>query len=140
MKPQRSIVKIAGKWLFGILFIVAGANHFRSPDTYMKIMPPYLPFHRELVLISGVFEVALGALLLVPPVSSVAAWGLIALLIAIFPANIYLYQHQEILPGPPLLHLLRLPLQGLLIAWAWAYTNPLTRPVLTSGGEPPRTF
>jgi uncharacterized membrane protein len=123
MTVQRSVWKLAGKWLFGVLFVVAGANHFRSPGMYMKIMPPYLPFHRPLVLLSGVFEIALGALLLVPEVSWLAAWGLIALLIAVFPANIYLYQHQEILPGPPLLHLLRLPLQGVLIGWAWLYTK-----------------
>jgi uncharacterized membrane protein len=116
--------KLIGKWLFGILFVLAGANHFRSPDMYMKIMPPYLPFHRALVLISGAFEIALGALLLVPQVSWLAAWGLIALLIAIFPANIYLYQHQEFLPGPPFVHLLRLPFQGVLIWWAWLYTKP----------------
>jgi uncharacterized membrane protein len=120
--------KLAGKWLFGILFVAAGANHFRSPDMYMKIMPPYLPFHRELVLVSGAFEIILGGLLLVPHLSWLAAWGLIVLLIAIFPANIYLYQHQEILPGPPLLHLLRLPVQGVLIWWAWLYTKPERKP------------
>ena len=123
MANQTSLGKSAGKWILGILFVLAGANHFRSPETYLKIMPPYLPWHRELVLVSGGFEIALGALLLVPHVSWLAAWGLIALLIAIFPANIYLYQHQEILPGPPLLHLLRLPLQGVLIWWAWLYTG-----------------
>jgi uncharacterized membrane protein len=89
----------------------------------MKIMPPYLAWHRPLVFVSGVAEIGLGALLLVPKFSAIAAWGLIALLIAIFPANIYLYQHQEILPASPTLHLLRLPLQGVLILWAWAYTR-----------------
>jgi uncharacterized membrane protein len=128
MISQRSLWKQVGKWVLGILFVLAGANHFRSPDMYMKIMPPYLPFHRPLVLISGVFEMVLGALLLVPSVSWLAAWGLIALLIAIFPANIYLYQHQEILPGPPLLHLLRLPMQGVLIWWAWVYTKREQKP------------
>jgi uncharacterized membrane protein len=120
--------KSLGKWLFGLLFVVAGANHFRETDLYMKIMPPYLPFHRPLVLISGLFEIALGALLLVPQFSWLAAWGLIALLIAIFPANIYLYQHTEILPAPPLLHLVRLPLQGLMIWWAWIYTKQERKP------------
>ena len=78
MISQRSFWKQVSKWVFGILFVLAGANHFRSPDMYMKIMPPYLPFHRPLVLISGVFEMVLGALLLVPSVSWLAAWGLIA--------------------------------------------------------------
>ena len=71
--------KLIGKWIFGILFVAAGANHFRSPEMYMKIMPPYLPFHRPLVLISGICEIGLGALLLIPRVSRLAAWGLIAL-------------------------------------------------------------
>ena len=107
---------------------------------YMKIMPPYLPFHRPLVLISGVFEMALGALLLVPQVSWLAAWGLIALFIAVFPANIYLYQHQEIFPVPPLVHLLRLPLQGVLIWWAWLYTKRERKPEPSQdlGGSPVR--
>ena len=123
MATARSIGRLVGIWIFGLLFVLAGINHFRSPGTYLKIMPPYLPWHGALVMVSGVFEVLLGLLLLVPPVSRLAAWGLIALLIAIFPANVYLYQHQEILPGPPLLHLLRLPLQGVLIWWAWLYTR-----------------
>ncbi len=123
MATARSIGKLAGIWIFGLLFVLAGVNHFRSPGMYLKIMPPYLPWHGALVMVSGVFEVLFGILLLVPRASRLAAWGLIALLIAIFPANIYLYQHQEILPGPPLLHLLRLPLQGVLILWAWIYTR-----------------
>ncbi len=112
-----------GKWIFGVAFILAGILHFLRPEAYMKIMPPYLPWHRPLVILSGVAEIGLGALLLVARFSPHAAWGLIALLIAIFPANIYLYQHQEILRAPPLLHLLRLPLQGVLIWWAWIYTR-----------------
>src|SRR4051812_33162848 len=86
-----------GRWTFGVLFIVAGAAHFVAPDTYVRIMPPYLPWHRPLVLISGGIEIILGILLLIPRTSRAAAWGLIILLVAIFPANIYLYQHQEIL-------------------------------------------
>ena len=115
--------RLVSKWVFGVAFIASGVLHFVRPDAYMKIMPPYLPWHWPLVFVSGVAEIGLGALLLVPKFSAIAAWGLIALLIAIFPANIYLYQHQEILPASPTLHLLRLPLQGVLILWAWAYTR-----------------
>jgi uncharacterized membrane protein len=115
--------RTVGRWIFGLLFILAGVGHFVSPQTYLKIMPPYLPMHRELVLLSGVFEVALGGMLLIPRWSRLAAWGLIALLVAVFPANIFLYQHQELLPLPPIVHLLRLPMQGLLILWAYAYTT-----------------
>ena len=69
----------------------AGTLHFIKPDFYLKIMPPYLPLHLELVYLSGFFEIALGVLLLVPRLSRFAAWGIIALLIAVFPANIYVY-------------------------------------------------
>jgi uncharacterized membrane protein len=73
--------------------------------------------------LSGVFEIALGLLLLVPQTTRLAAWGLIALLIAVFPANLFMYQHRELFQIPPLALLLRLPLQVLLIAWAWVYAR-----------------
>jgi uncharacterized membrane protein len=117
------ILKFAGKCLFATLFVFVGVEHFVSPDYFVRIMPPYLPFHRELVLVSGFFEIALGVLLLVPQTTHWAAWGLIALLIAVFPANIYMYQHRELFQIPPLVLLLRLPLQVLLIAWAWVYAR-----------------
>ncbi len=106
-----------------VFFIAAGTLHFLRPDLYLKIMPPYLPWHRTLVLLSGAIEIALGVLLLVPGTSQIAAWGLIALLVAVFPANIHLYLHQEIWPLPPVVHLLRLPMQAVLILWAYAYTR-----------------
>jgi len=119
-----STAKLIGKWIFGVLFVLAGVLHFAAPGFYMKIMPPYLPLHRELVFASGVAEVVLGILLLVPKTSRFAAWGLIALLIVVFPANIYVYQNRESFPqlSPPA-HLLRLPLQGVLILWAYVYTR-----------------
>src|SRR4051794_8428768 len=92
---------IAGRCLFAAIFLAAGVSHFTSTGSFLKIMPPYLPFPRELVLISGAIEVALGLLLLVPKASRFAAWGLVALLIAVFPANIYAYQHQELFPQFP---------------------------------------
>ncbi len=97
--------------------------HFAQSDFFTSIMPPYLPWHRELVYISGVAEAALGLLLIAPRFSRPAAWGIIALLIAVFPANIYLYQHQELLPAPPMVHFLRLPLQAVLILWAFWHTR-----------------
>ncbi len=77
-------------WLLGLFFVAGGANHFRDPDFYVKIMPPYLPWHLELVYLSGVAEFLLGFLVLIPKCRSLAAWGLIALLIAVFPANIHM--------------------------------------------------
>jgi uncharacterized membrane protein len=123
MANRPGVWMLVGKSVFAALFILAGVVHFIVPKSYVRIMPPYLPYHRPLVLLSGVFEIALGVLLLVPRFSNVAAWGLIALLIAVFPANIYLYQHQQIWPLAPLVHLLRLPMQGVLILWAFVYTR-----------------
>lgn len=111
--------------MLAIFMIGAGTMHFVNPGFYLRIMPPYLPLHDELVLLSGVCEVVLGVLLLVPRCSRWAAWGIIALLIAVFPANIYLYQHQDILPASPIIHLLRLPLQGVFILWAYWHTRPI---------------
>jgi uncharacterized membrane protein len=116
-------VKAVSKYLLALFMITAGIMHFVNPGFFLKIMPPWLPLHKELVLVSGVFEVLLGVLLLVPRISREAAWGIVALLIAVFPANIYLYQNQHILPASPVVHLLRLPLQGLFILWAWWLTR-----------------
>jgi uncharacterized membrane protein len=114
---------MAGQWAFAALFIVGGIGHFAATDFYAKMMPPYLPLHRPLVLLSGLIEIVLGVLLLIPRTSTFAAWGLVALLIAVFPANLHVYRHQELFPLPPLVHRLRLPLQGVLILWALAYTR-----------------
>lgn len=117
-------MKTLSKLPITVLLIVAGTLHFAKTDFFLKIMPPYLPWHRELVYLSGVCEIVLGVLLLIPRYCQFAAWGIIALLIAVFPANIYLYRHQEILPASPTIHFLRLPLQGLLILWVFCYTKP----------------
>ena len=117
-------IKTASKYLLAIFMIGAGTLHFVRPEFYLKIMPPYLPLHLELVYLSGFFEIALGLLLLVPRISRLAAWGIIALLIAVFPANIYLYQHQDLVPASPTVHFLRLPLQGVFILWAYWHTRP----------------
>jgi uncharacterized membrane protein len=118
-----SKTKTISKCVLALLMVGAGMMHFIRPDFYLKIMPPYLPFHWELVYLSGFCEIALGMLLLVPRFSRFAAWGVIALLIAVFPANTYVYQHQDVLPAPPIVHLLRLPLQGVLILWAYWHTK-----------------
>ena len=114
---------LVGRWIFAALFVAGGVGHFVKTDVYMRIMPPYLPYHRALVLLSGVFEVVLGIMLLVPTTSRLAAWGRIALLVAVFPANLFLYQHPEKFDLPPTLLLLRLPLPGVLILWAYPYTR-----------------
>lgn len=120
---RRRLWYLVGKRVFAALFIIAGVSHFVATDFFLKIMPPYMPFHLTLVLVSGLIEIILGILLLVPRYSRLAAWGVIALLIAVLPVNIYVYQHQELFPFHWFLHLLRLPLQGVLILWAFVYTR-----------------
>jgi uncharacterized membrane protein len=112
------------KWLLGIFFVAAGSNHFFRPDFYVRIMPPYLPCHLGIVYLSGVFEVALGALLLFPKTTKFAAWGLIALLIAVFPANVHMALYPSLYPEfSPTVLWSRLPLQGVMIAWAYWFTG-----------------
>lgn len=120
MRQAKSI----SKFILAIFMIIAGIMHFVNPAFFLKIVPPYLPLHKELVLVSGIFEVLLGILLMVPQTSRKAAWGIVALLIAVFPANLHLYQHQEILPASPIIHMLRLLLQGVFIVWAYWHARP----------------
>ena len=108
-----------------LVFVLAGAYHFVNVEFYLRMMPPYLPAHHFLIYTSGVFEIALGVLLLIPKFTRLAAWGLIALLIAVFPANIFMAQHAELFPEFSQTALyLRLPLQIVLIAWAFWFTRP----------------
>ena len=112
------------KWLFGIAFILAGINHFISTNFYLRMMPPVLPLPLFLVYLSGICEITLGVLLLVPKYSRLAAWGLIALLIAVYPANIYMAMNPQMFPEfSPTAQYLRLPLQLLLIALAYWFTK-----------------
>lgn len=117
-------IKVVSKTVLSLFLVFAGIMHFVRPEFFLKIVPPYLPFPMGLVLISGAFEMMLGASLWIPRLSRIAAWGIIALMLAVFPANIYLFQHQEILPAPPWVHLLRLPMQAVFILWAYWHTRP----------------
>lgn len=113
--------------ILALAIIFVGVTHFVIPEPYVKIMPPQLPYPLELVYISGFFEILGGIGLLVPPVSQPAAWGLIALFIAVFPANINMAVNHiklENIPDEPWVHAIRLPFQAVLIAWAWWYTKP----------------
>ena len=119
------ILKSILKYLLSLFFVLAGLYHFINPDFYLRIMPPYLPWHLFLVYLSGVFEIALGLLLLLPKFTRLAAWGLIALLIAVFPANIHMAINPQLYPEHyPLSLWLRLPFQVVFIAWAYWYTCP----------------
>lgn len=119
------IVKAILKYLLAVFFVYGGVNHFRNPDFYLPMMPTYLPWHPPLVYLSGFFEIVFGLMLIFPKLTRIAAWGLILLLIAIFPANIYMAQHAELFPWTTQTFLwIRLPLQLVLIAWAYWFTRP----------------
>lgn len=119
------MTRVAGRRLLAAVFLLAGLNHFAQPRLYRAIMPDYLPAHDALVAASGYAEIALGLLALDGRARGVTRWGLTALLIAIFPANLHMALHAARYPRIPApLLWLRLPLQGLLIAWVWWATAP----------------
>lgn len=128
-----SKTKIAFLVLASIFYIGAGILHFRIADVYAKIVPPYIPYHLAMVYISGAAEIAGGVGLLIPAVRRAAAWGLVALLIAVFPANLYMaMDHVQVgaTPTPPALAWARLPLQFVLIAWV-LWCTKLDQPSMT---------
>lgn len=117
--------------IFSTSLIIVGVTHFLQPEQYARIVPPPFPPLAS-VYFSGLFEILGGIGLLIPFLSVAAAWGLIALFIAVFPANIYMALHNIKIEGIPqnqLLYWARLPFQAVLISWAWWYTrNPQEQP------------
>jgi len=117
-----SIVKLTFKIALGILFVLSGCTHLAFPEPYLKMIPPLLPFPLFLVYLSGLCEITLGVGIFTW-FAPWAAWGLVALLIAVFPANIQMALHPELTPNLPAWTLwARLPLQAVLIAWAYWFT------------------
>lgn len=116
---------------FGSLFILAGMLHFMVPAYYRATVPAYLPAPAALVIVSGLAEIAGGALLLVPRWRRVAGTGLILLLLAVFPANVEMLRQGRadgISPALETLLWLRLPFQGVLMWWAWRLSRPSVTP------------
>ena len=114
-------------------YVLGGFNHLFNPEFYVAIVPPALPNPDWLILISGIAEITLGVFVLEPRVRALAAWGIIALLIAVFPANVYVALENVGAPGGEpgtgnaVFNWVRLPFQGLFIGWAWWYTRPDTQ-------------
>ena len=106
--------------LLAIAFVAVGITHFTSPDFFVAIVPPYLPAPLALVYISGFFEILGGAGLLIPRLRRIAGWGLIALMIAVYPANIHMAMNPDQFPdlSPTALYI-RLPIQFVMIAIVW---------------------
>jgi uncharacterized membrane protein len=115
------------RFLLAALMVFVGVQHFRDPEPFVRIVPSMLPAPRTLVFVSGVFEILGGLGLLVPQTRRAAAWGLIALYVAVFPANINMAINNIPMGDqvvPPVFLWLRLPLQAVFIAWAWWFTRP----------------
>ena len=115
MELMQSILR----WLAAIGFVVAGTFHFVRPELYRQIIPPGFPAPAVLVAVSGAAEIAGGLGLLLRSWRRAAGWGLIALLIAVFPANLYMAQNPGQFHLAPWILWGRLPLQGGFIAWVW---------------------
>lgn len=110
-------------YVMGIIYTIAGLNHFRNPRLYLKIIPPYLPNPKMLNYLSGLAEIILGIGICIPAISKYSAWGIVALLIAVFPANLFMFSDKKAGMGlPKSILLLRLPLQIVLLIWAYYYT------------------
>jgi len=107
-----------------IFYINVGIKHFTDPNWFLQIYPPFLPFGLAAVYISGFFEVLFGVMLLIPKTRFYAGWGLIMLLIAVFPANIYLaYTNGAVMNISQGLAYARLPIQGVFIWLAYWHSK-----------------
>jgi uncharacterized membrane protein len=123
MRSTRGLTRSQG--LLSLFFIGAGVNHFASPGFYRRIVPPGFGDPETIVAVSGVAEVVAGAAVLPAATRRASGWAIIALLLAVFPANI----DMAVNPGrsgyriPRVLLWLRLPLQPLMMWWAWSATR-----------------
>ncbi len=107
----------------GGLYVLAGLNHFIHPDFYLKMLNGFLPFPNALNNIGGLAEVILGIGVCIPGYRKMAAWGVILLLVAVFPANVNMAIHWQDWGTSATPFLIRLPIQILLIWWAYVYTK-----------------
>jgi uncharacterized membrane protein len=88
VSAARGPLRGASRWILGVFFVLAGANHFRMPEVYLGMMPPWLPWPAGLSAVAGACEVLGGIGILLPRLRAAAGWGLVALLVAVFPANL----------------------------------------------------
>ncbi len=119
-----SVMQLVSLYTMSVFYIAAGINHFWHPVMYKRIVPPCLPWPMPLVYISGVCEIVFALLLLPLSTRWIAAWLIIALLIAVFPANIQMTLDYSRRHNPyTWVTIARLPIQILLIWWAWQFTK-----------------
>ncbi|TLD71858.1 DoxX family membrane protein [Phragmitibacter flavus] len=108
------------RWLLAVFFVVAGVNHFLNPAPYLAMMPKYLPWPEFLHLMAGVVEVVAGVAVLIPRLRRLAGWGMMAILVAVFPANVQIAMFGW--PGydiPNWVLWARLPFQLVFMVWVW---------------------
>jgi uncharacterized membrane protein len=120
------LIFYAGLVLMAALYMFAGVSHFTKEKFFLSIVPPMLPYKRLIVQVSGIIEILLGVCLLIPSIRIWAAWGIIILLIVVYPANIYMLiiriQGKKFRKVPIWTLWLRLLLQFGLVYWAYLYT------------------
>ena len=118
------LLKLITILIMAYFYISVGIKHFTEPEWFLQIYPPFLPFGLAAVYVSGFFEVLFGIMLLIPKTRYYAGWGLIALLIAVFPANIYLaYTNGAAMDIPAAVAWGRLPFQALFIGLAYWHSK-----------------
>lgn len=111
------------QYLMGLLYVIAGMNHFRKPKMYERIMPPYIPAHSSMVMLSGMAEMILGFMIMNKNTQAAAAWGIITMLILFLTVHVYMLQNEKAaMKLPKWVLILRLPLQFALMYWAYLYT------------------
>ena len=121
---MKSKIKTLSIIIMTLFYIMAGTNHFINPDWYVRIVPPILPFKTAIVYISGILEIILGTLLIFPKTRFIASWGLILLLVAVYPANIYVaLTNGEVMDTTPLIAWGRLPFQFVFIGLAYWHSK-----------------
>src|SRR5690606_30099806 len=111
------------QYLIGLLYVIAGMNHFRKPKMYERIMPPYIPAHSTMVMLSGITAMVLGFMIMNKGTQVIAAWGIIVMLVLFLPIHMYMLQNEEAaMKIPKWILMLRIPLQFVLMYWAYLYT------------------
>ncbi|MBW4890974.1 DoxX family protein [Mucilaginibacter sp. HMF5004] len=122
------MIKKTGLVILVLFYLLAGMNHFRMPGTYVRIIPSYLPNPALLNILSGICEIVFAVLYIFPATRQLAAWGIMAMLIAFLPVHIDMILHAPVMLGnfkvTPLIAWLRIPLQALFILWAWWCSTP----------------
>ncbi len=111
------------QYLMGLVYVIAGMNHFRKPKMYERIMPPYIPAHSSMVMLSGMAEMILGFMIMNKNTQATVAWAIIIMLVLFLSVHVYMLQNKKAaMKLPKWVLILRLPLQFGLMYWAYLYT------------------